>query len=284
MSEKGEKDFINVEEVIKSKNPRLLKFLPGFVISYIKRILHQQFINDFIRRNSDKNSLEFVDAVISEFGPAVTWEGLENIPEKGGAIIASNHPVGGLDAIALLYVIEKKRKDQFFIVNDVLLNIKNMSDIFIGVNKHGKNKAEVLDKIDSYYSSENLILIFPAGLVSRKQKNGMIRDLEWKKSFITKAKKFDRVIIPVHISGRNSNFFYNLAKWRAQLKINANIEMFYLMDEMVKQKGKSIHIKIGKPISPSTFDNQFTDSQWAQKVKDHIYTLADGDIVGFKIK
>ena len=245
----SEKKFIDIEEIIKSKNPKLLKVLPQFIISYIKRIAHEDHINEFIRLNGHKTSFDFVDAIINEFKPIVSISGLENIPAHGGCTIASNHPLGGLDAMALLQSIGKRRRDIKFIVNDVLLNIKNFENEFIGVNKHGKNSIKTLDLIDSYYNSEQLVLIFPAGLVSRKQGKGIIKDLEWKKSFIVKAKKFKRDIIPVHISGYNSNFFYNLAKLRQKAGIKANIEMFYLIDEMYHQKDKKIHLTFGKPIN-----------------------------------
>ncbi len=269
-------DFIDIEKVIGGKNPRLLRLLPGFLLRYIKRIIHQDHINDFIRRHGDKTSFAFVDEVLLEFGPSVSFDGLENIPTEGGAIVCSNHPLGGLDAMALLQVLARKRTDQKFIVNDVLLNIRNLSDVFVGVNKHGKNTNEVLDKIDGFYSGNGLVLIFPAGLVSRKQDQGIIRDLEWKKSFITKAKKFNRTIIPVHISGRNSNFFYNLARIRQKIGIKANIEMFYLMDEMYHQMGKHIHVHIGKPIHASVFDKRKTDAEWAQLMKAHVYAIGEG--------
>lgn len=269
-------DFINIEEVIRSKNPNLLRLLPGFVIRYIKKILHQDHINDFIRRHGDKKSFEFIDEIIKEFGPKVTVEGLENIPEKGGCIIASNHPLGGIDGIAMLQVIGHRRRDINFIVNDLLMNIKNFDGLFVGVNKHGKNTAETLDYIDNLYGGDGILLIFPAGLVSRKQEKGIIRDLVWKKSFIVKAKKYQRNIVPVHISGHNSNFFYNLARIRQKIGIKANVEMFYLMDEMYHQFGKNIHIRIGKPIPASTFTNDKNEIYWSQKVKDHVYALGNG--------
>jgi 1-acyl-sn-glycerol-3-phosphate acyltransferase len=228
MSDTPGKKYIDIEEVIKSKNPGLLKWMPGFAIRYIKRIIHQDHINDFLARHGEKKSFDFIDECIKEFGVEVTWEGLEHIPDQGGCIIASNHPIGGLDGIALMQVVSHKRKDIKFIVNDILMNIKNLEDVFVGVNKHKKNTAQVLDLIDTYYAGTTAVIIFPAGLVSRKQEKGLIRDLEWKKSFITKAKKYERNIIPVHISGRNSNFFYNLARFRGKVGIKANVEMFYL--------------------------------------------------------
>jgi 1-acyl-sn-glycerol-3-phosphate acyltransferase len=242
---------------------------------YVKRILHQDEINEFIRKNGHYKDHDFVAAIIDGFGAKVTWEGLENIPETGGCIVSSNHPLGGLDGIALLYVIAKKRKDLKFIVNDVLLNIANFEGIFVGVNKHGKNTSQTLQLIDTYYAGDIVTVIFPAGLVSRKQEDNLVRDLRWNKSFIGKAKKFEKNIIPTHIGGSNSNFFYNLARWRRRLKIKANIEMFFLINEMYHQYGKNIHIKFGKPIAPSQLTSEKDDAGWAQTVKDYIYKMAE---------
>jgi putative hemolysin len=275
MSQPLPKKLIDIEDVIRGKNPALLKWLPGFALSYIKRIIHQDHINEFISTHGDKKSFSFLDAIIEEFGVNVTYEGMENIPSSGGCIIAANHPIGGLDGIALLQTIGLKRKDLKFIVNDLLLHIKNLEDIFVGVNKHGKNTTQILDVIDAQYASEQVVAIFPAGLVSRKQENG-IQDLQWKKSFVTKAKKYQRNIIPAYISGRNSNFFYNLARLRGKLGIKANLEMFYLMDEMYHQNGKTIHIRFGKPIQHTMLTSQYNDGEWADKIKAHIYNLAEG--------
>lgn len=275
MSQPLPKKLIDIEDVIRGKNPVLLKWLPGFALSYIKRIIHQDHINEFISTHGDKKSFAFLDAIIEEFGVNVTYEGMENIPSSGGCIIAANHPIGGLDGIALLQTIGLKRKDLKFIVNDLLLHIKNLEDIFVGVNKHGKNTTQILDVIDAQYASEQVVAIFPAGLVSRKQENG-IQDLQWKKSFVTKAKKYQRNIIPAYISGRNSNFFYNLARLRGKLGIKANLEMFYLMDEMYHQNGKTIHIRFGKPIQHTMLTSQYNDGEWADKIKAHIYNLAEG--------
>lgn len=268
------KAFVDVEKVIAEKNPALLKTLPRFIISYIKRVLHQDQINAFIIRNGHLYELDFIAKIIEEFGANIHVHGLENIPEKGGAVIASNHPLGGLDAMALMHGLSKKRKDMKFIVNDILLSFKNLKGVFIPVNKHGRSGIESVKMINEQFASEALTLVFPAGLVSRKQKGGIIKDLEWKKSFITKAKKYHRDIIPVFIDGYNSNFFYNLSRWRKRLGVSANIEMFFLMDEMYKQQNKDIYIYIGKPISYTTFNQSNTDEHWANIVKDKVYKLA----------
>lgn len=278
-----QKKFIDIEGVIGEKNPKLLKLMPGFMLRYLKRILHQDEINGFIDRNGHLHNFDFAEAIIREFGARVTVSGLENLPLTGGCVVASNHPLGGLDGIAVIDAIGERRKDLKFVVNDVLLKLKNFDEVFIGVNKHGKNSAEMFGIIDKAFASEIVTMVFPAGLVSRKQAGGIIKDLEWKKSFITKAKRYKRDIIPVYVEGKNTNFFYNLSRLRTKLGIKANIEMLYLVDEMYKQKGHPINIIFGKPIAYTTFDKSHNDLQWAQLMKEHIYKLKGNPGAEFSI-
>lgn len=266
---------IDLEKVIKNKNPKLLKVLPGFVLNYLKRVIHQNDINEFLLKHGDKNDIHFVNKTLEEFGVKIKVNGKENIPVNEGCILASNHPLGGLDALALMSVVSTVREDFKFLVNDILLNIENVKSLLIPVNKHGRNSSQHLERIEQIYASEEAVLIFPAGLVSRRQR-GEIKDLDWKKSFITKAKKHRKSIIPVYIDGKNSDFFYKLAFWRKRLGIKSNIEMLYLVDEMYKQKNKTITLTFGTPISFTVFDKKHTDHYWAEKVKEHVYTLAEG--------
>jgi putative hemolysin len=174
----------------------------------------------------------------------------------------------------LVQIVGRTRKDIRFIVNDILLQLKNLKGIFIGVNKHGKNTPDIYANLDDLYASGSGVLIFPAGLVSRKR-NGKIRDLEWRKSFITKARKNELDVIPVFIKGKNSEFFYNLARFRERIGIKANIEMLYLADEMYRQKNQTITVIFGKPIPHQMFDKSRTDQEWAQLVKEHVYCIAE---------
>jgi putative hemolysin len=268
-----EQKFIDIEKVLSEKNPRLAKALPGFILSYIKRVLHQDQINDFIKIYGHLYAFDFIEKIIEEFGVEIEIKGMEHVPNTGGIVLASNHPLGGLDALAMMHKLGKKRKDMRFIVNDILLSFKNLKELFIPVNKHGKSGAESVKMINSQFASDEITLVFPAGLVSRKQEGGIIKDLEWKKSFITKSRQYQRDIIPVYVEGTNSNFFYNLSRWRKRLGVKANIEMFYLMDEMYKQRGKKITIYFGKAIKYSTFDKSKTDEQWANYIKEIVYKL-----------
>lgn len=269
--------FIDIEKAIGEKNPKLLKILPGFLIRYIKRVVHQDELNQAINDHSHRFHLDFVDAAVEVFGPQVKVKGEENIPLNGGVIMAANHPLGGLDGVAFMKAVGAYRSDIKFFVNDLLMQIKNFDSIFIPVNKLGKNSPEYIAKMEEIYASNVCLLIFPAGLVSRKQNDGGIQDLIWRRSFIQKSIQHQKDVVPVYIEGKNSNFFYNLAYWRKKIGINANIEMFYLVDEMYRQKGKTITFNFGKPISWQTFTSDFPPEYWAEKVKQHVYALHSGD-------
>jgi len=274
--------FIEVEKVIGNKNPGLLKVLPGFIINYLKRILHEDEINDFIDRNNSVYGLEFVERIVNEFIKELNTIGIENIPTDKRILIASNHPLGGMDGVALMHVAGEIRPDILFPVNDLLMNLENIKNLFIPINKHGSN-SQNLKIINDTFASDVSVLYFPAGLCSRKQKHGIIEDLEWKKTFITYARKYQRDVVPTFIDGRNSNFFYNLARFRKKIGIKQNIEMLYLVDETYKQKNKTINIILGKPIPFETFDKRFSDQQWAQKVKEHVYRLRSNNQAAFII-
>ena len=268
--------YIDVQKVVESKNRQLAHWLPGFALRYIKRIVHEDDINRVMNNIGHLRGLEFVEGTLRELNCTVKTIGLENIPRHGGCILASNHPLGGLDGIAFMYAVGRVRSDMKFLVNDILLNIENFQPLFLPVNKHGANPREALHLIDNAYASDEATLVFPAGLVSRKQ-NGKIADLEWKKSFITKAVKYKKDIIPVHIEGRNSNFFYNLSRLRSKLGIKANLEMFYLADELFRQQNKTITIRFGKPIAYQSLDNSKTQGEWAEEVRRLVYELPNAN-------
>jgi putative hemolysin len=262
---------VDIKKVLKEKSPKLHKYLPGFILSYIIKKLHQDDINYGINKLEDKYGHDFNKAGLDYVGAKVKWSGLENIPKTGKVIIAANHPLGGLDGMALIHAVSNVRQDTVFFVNDILKNLKNYGDLFVGVNKVGNSSSSALKVVVDEYSTEKAILVFPAGLVSRMQK-GKIKDLEWKKSFVSKSVQYGSPIIPTFIYGQNSKFFYNFALWRKRLGIKANVEMFFLPDEMFSQTNKDIHIQFGPPIEASVFDESRSHREWAQVVKEYIYS------------
>lgn len=267
------KKFIDLDAVIKKKSPRLYRFLPGFILRYLKKIVHQDDLNRDLNVLQNYHGVDFFKKFASMIGWTIKIEGEENIPKDGKYIFASNHPLGGPDGILFIAAMSKYYLHLKFMVNDLLMYLPNVEDVFLPVNKLGVNTKEYKQKIDEAYSCDaNQVLLFPAGLVSRKN-NGKIKDLVWKKTLISQSKKYKRDVVPVYINGKNSKFFYNFATLRKKLGIKVNLEMVFLVDELYKNKGKTFVLRFGKPIPYSAFDESKTPDQWAQYVKEIVYSM-----------
>ncbi len=262
---------VNIEELLRTKAPGAYKFIPRFLIKYVERIVHAKQINYFLDNHRETKGVEFVNAALAYMGANVLVEGIENIPKEGGYIFAGNHPLGGLDGLAVISSIAKVRTDIKFFVNELLLTLKNLDNILVPVNINGNSSRQMLELVEKIYSSDYAIPIFPAGLVSRRQPDGSIKDLRWKKSFITQAKHFKKDIIPIWVEGKNSNFFYRFAQWRKRIGIKPNIEMFFLPDEMFGQKDKRLVVHFGKPVSFTTFMEWQNDAKMAIMFQDELY-------------
>jgi putative hemolysin len=263
---------IDVKEVIASKNKKLANRLPRFIIRWIEKLIHQDEINRFLAKHEHDTPIEFARYGLEEFAQAsVSVTNEENIPKEGRYIVVSNHPLGGIDGLALISLIGKYRSDIKFPVNDLLMAIKPMHGIFIPINKHGKNSTEAAKELDNAFASNDLILYFPAGLCSRKIK-GKIQDLEWKKTIIQKAVAYQRDIIPAYFAGKNSERFYRIANWRKRLGIKPNLEMILLPDEMVKQKGNQFTVTFGEPVPYTAFDSSKTAKEWAAWLREQVYS------------
>ncbi len=272
MKENNVKKFIDIENILHSKSPRLYKWLPSFLVRYLKRITHEDDANAIFTKLENDYDTDFCIQMLKHFNIPVSVSGLENIPKKGAVVLVANHPIGGLDAMAVMATLSKQRSDIKIIVNDILMNVKNLRGIFVGVNKHGKTSKDAFKKINELFASDKATFIYPAGMVSRKKK-GVLKDLEWKRTFIFKAREHNSPIIPIHISGELSSFFYKLSNFRESIGIKANIEMLYLANEQFKLEGKPIHLTVGKPILPKNLDKTKTDYELAQWMQEQVYNL-----------
>jgi putative hemolysin len=273
MDTKEKKEFINVEKIMKAKAPSLYKKLPRFVINYFIHILHQDEVNSDLHEISDLVGVPKFHKHLAINNIHIDLHGVENIPQDGHFIFASNHPFGGPDGIMIVSAVGKMFNDKAkLMVNDLLMHLPDIEDVFIPINRFGRNKQDYVNVLDSSMQSDSQIIMFPAGLVSRKIK-GHIVDLEWKKSFVSYAKRYKRDIVPVFISGQNSNFFYNLANVRTKLGIKTNIEQLYLIDELYKHKNESVSMYFGKPISYTALTSEKTDKEWAESIKQIAYAL-----------
>ena len=264
---------IDIQQVLRQKAPSAARKIPQFVINYLTRTIHQDELNDILRRYHDKNGVAFMQELIGYFDLHLVLENESNLPTEGRYIFASNHPLGGLDGICLSAIIGKRFNGNIrYLVNDLLLYLTNLRSIFAPINKHGAQGKHNARLIEEAYASDNQIITFPAGLCSRKQ-HGKVEDVEWKKSFIQKAVEYQRDVVPVFFDGKNSNFFYRIARLRKALGIQMNYEMIYLPDEMFKSKHKTFHIYFGRPIPWQTFTDGRKPVEWAQEVKELVYNL-----------
>ena len=159
-----------------------------------------------------------------------------------------------------------------YLVNDLLMNLPGLAPLCIPINKTGKQSRDFPAMVEAGFKSDHHMLMFPAGLCSRK-KDGVIRDLPWKKTFISKSVETHRDVVPIHFSGQNSEKFYRLANFCDSHIKKVNIAMLFLVDEMYKNVGKTFNVSIGKPIPWQTFDKSKTASEWAEYVKNKVYEL-----------
>ena len=266
---------VDVAEIIRAKSPKLAKKMPRFVINLLRRLVHEKDVNEILAKANGATGIDFVNIGVESLELKRQVSGMKNVPSEGRFIFVANHPLGGLESLVMMQTIDEKYSNFMFVVNDLLMALEPLRPVFIPINKVGKQSRTNAEQLNELYASDKQVLYFPAGLCSRKIK-GEIVDLQWQKNFIAKAVEYKRDIIPIYIGGKNSNFFYRLANWRKRLKIKFNIEMLFLVDEMFKQRGQTISLTIGKPISYTTFDKSKTPTEWAEWVKNETYKMNKG--------
>ncbi|MFV0482704.1 MAG: 1-acyl-sn-glycerol-3-phosphate acyltransferase [Bacteroidales bacterium] len=273
LKEKRELLVINLREIFQEKNPRLYKFMPDMVFRWLDKQLHIKDLNEILRMYQYDYGNEFThNAVFDYFKITAEVEGLDGIDKNKRYIVASNHPLGGLDGMLIFDVVSRYFGSGKFLVNDLLTKIPQLRDVFVPINKYGANSRDAVRMLDELYSTDEPVCVFPAGLASRKI-DGKIQDLPWNKHFITKAKKYKRDVIPLYVDAQNSEFFYNLALNRKRWGIPWNIELLFLPKEMFKMTGGKIKLTFGKPIPFETFTSEKTPDQWAASVRDEVYSM-----------
>lgn len=268
--------LIDVDSVLRDKLKDKYRFVPKFLINWLRKTVHEEEMNEYLKTHGTKTNGEFSDAFLKHLNIKVTVKGEENIPaDTRNVIFASNHPLGGLDGIALIRLFcNRYGSDRFrFLVNDILMVLKPYQEIFLPINKHGGQSRKAVELIDAAFEGDYAIATFPAGLCSRNTHGNVIEDLTWQKAFIMKARHYHRDIIPIHFIGHNSRFFYRLARVRKALHIPFNIEMLYLPDEVFKNRNGEFTVVIGKPIPWQSLDNSRTPLEWAAHIRSIVYGM-----------
>ena len=267
---------IDIEKVLRDKMGAKARWVPGFAVKWLKKIAHEDDNNRFLWDARDLKGSAWLDACLEFLDTRLEVEGEENLPPKDDGRLytfVSNHPMGGIDGVALGSLIGKHYGNDFrYLVNDLLMNLPGLAPLCIPINKTGSQSRDFPRMVEEGFRGDYHILMFPAGLCSRRR-DGQIRDLPWKKTFVTKSVETQRDVIPIHFGGRNSDFFYRLSNFSDKYIKKVNVAMLFLVDEMYKNRGNTFPVKIGKPIPWQTFDKSKTPAQWAEAVKEIIYTL-----------
>ena len=279
VSEKEMEDLtektIDIDKILKEKMGPKAKFVPGFLVNLLKRIAHQDQVNAFLWESREKVGVDWLEECVRYLDMTLKIEGRENLPAPDDGRLytfVSNHPLGGEDGVALGAIIGRHYDGRFrYLVNDLLMNLPGLAPVCIPINKTGNQSRNFPAMVEAGFQSQNHMLMFPAGLCSRK-KNGIISDIPWTKTFISKSVQYQRDVVPIHFGGQNSNFFYRLANFSDRC-LPFNLAMLFLVDEMYKNVHKTFRVAIGKPIPWQTFDKSRTPKDWAQYVRQQVYTL-----------
>lgn len=284
-------DFtLNVEDIIRGKAGDKARYVPRFVVNWLKRILHQDELNVFLREEGDKQGVPWLWDCVGFLDMRLQVRGIHHLPPADTErkyTFVSNHPLGGQDGVALGAILGRQYGGHVkYLVNDLLMNLHGLAPMCVPINKTGKQSRQFPAMVEAGFRGEDHIIMFPAGLCSRKQQDGTIRDLPWQKAFITKSVETHRDIIPIHFSGHNSARFYRLANICKRLNLKFNLAMLYLVDEMFRNRHKEFTVTFGAPIPWQTFDRSKTPQQWAAYVQDITYQLekADGETVSLQAK
>ena len=264
---------IDVDKVLRERLPKHYRYIPRFAVRWLERTICQDQLNAILLKMAGKNSVDAATAALDEMDITVRATGLEQLPE-GRYMFVSNHPLGGLDGLALISLLGNRYdKNIKFLVNDLLMAVEPLRGVFLPVNKYGRQSRAAATQIEEALKSDAQFITFPAGLCSRMQPDGTIADLPWQKAAVAHAVNYQRDIVPIFFDAHNSRFFYRFAKWRKKLGIKFNIELIFLPKEMIKQCGATLRVFIGEPIPWDSLDARAPKRE-AARLRDLVINMA----------
>lgn len=266
---------LDLRQIVRDKLGKKARWIPRCAVNALARLIHQDDLNELLRNNFPRRGADFCRGVLHDLNVSVDIVDKSKMPPKQQRriIIVSNHPLGGLDGMALIDTFAQHFGGKvYFIVNDLLMAIEPLSDVFVPVNTHGSQSRRAICSIEEVLAGDDPVLIFPAGLCSRLQKDGKIADLKWRKTFVTMARKYNRDIFPIYFSGTNSPGFYRTARRRQRMHIRFNFEMVLLPREVFRAKGKAFSIICGDTIHIEDLKAEKPDDA-ARRIKDIVYRL-----------
>ncbi len=219
--------------------------------SLLFRMMKLDKINRFYERNQASSGPDFIDAAINALGFNfnIATEEYLNIPVNGPFITISNHAYGGIDGIILLKILPAVRPDFKILVNFLLAKIQPIESFGLKVNPfesipHVHSSYGGLKEAMAYLKEGHPVGIFPAGEVASFHLNTWkVTEKKWPLSILKLIRKSRVPVIPVYFDGHNSILFQFLGLIHPTLRTAA------LPSEMFNKSGKTVHVRIGRPIS-----------------------------------
>lgn len=236
----------------------LRKMIPALdghpkITDALLRWLEVDKVNDVHGKCCDTPGPEFVKRLLlDEFGIKLRVDGtdvLENLPQ-GAFITVSNHPLGALDGIALIYLITRHRPNYKVMVNMILNRITAMRPNFIAVDQSASDDpAKKAVSIQGIRQAMMQIRrgqplgFFPAGAMSKVNWRGRLMDRQWQPTIIRLIEQFKVPVIPIYFHGSNSWLFNFLGVVCWQLRT------LRLPSEVWRKSNSTLHVSVGNPIS-----------------------------------
>lgn len=274
---------IDLDAVLRERLPKLSQYIPQFVVNWMKRTIRQDRLNEILEENAGLEGADFARGALRSLDITVNSFNEDLLPpaDHRKVLYVSNHPLGGLDGMALIDSIQRRHGEKvYFVVNDLLSAVKPLAGIFLPVNKHGSQHREAAARLEEAFSGNDPVIMFPAGLVSRLQTvktdgrtDNVIKDLQWNRMFVNKAIQYQRDVIPVYFQGKNSRKFYHRARLRERLGLKFNFEMIYLPGEMVAMEHSSLSIYFGRAIPFGKLSGGKDAQAQADKIKEIVYQV-----------
>lgn len=277
MTEQTKAIQINLRQIVRERLGRYSRLVPGFVLRRLEKTICQDRLNELLRNNYPREGAEFCEGVLADLDVELTVVGEDKLPSPAQrrVVFVCNHPLGGLDGMTLIaWATRRYGGKVHFVVNDLLNAVAPLRSVFVPVNKHGSQSRESIRAVDQAFAGDDPVLVFPAGLCSRRGSDGKIADLEWQKMFVNKAVEHHRNIVPLYFSGRNSDFFYNFAKIRKQIGLKFNIEMIYLPSEIFRARGSRFTLVCGDTIGWQELRSGKAAMEQAAEIRSLVYSLA----------
>ncbi len=266
---------VDLDKVLADKMGAKARYVPRFAVNWLKRTIHQDQVNAFLMDHKDEEGVEWLRSVIDYLNVSIKVTGEENLPAKDHrqCTFVSNHPLGGIDGVAIGLVLGQRYDSNIrYLLNDILMNLPGLRPLGVPVNVVGNQNRDITQRVEEVFQSDHHVIVFPAQICSRLI-DGKVQDLPWRKTVIQRSVATQRDIVPMHFSGQNSMRFYRISNISNALGLKVNLAMLYLVDEVYRNQGKEFELRIGKPIPWQTFDRSRTPQQWAQWLRQRVYEL-----------